>query len=530
MSGLQKKAIKKIIWGYLAAVCIGGIFSYYAFFQPLRDKEISRLSQQHSFIAQETDAQMYLVREYANYLGYSQQLQQLYAGFQADVTDEAARYNLGSMLNQMKNLKLGVRSIAIQGRETPLVFSIIEPKEEELKLFESDWYQRLTEQAYGSKFSAGLQVYDSNTGNGKEVIAFAKNFNTRNLHFTITIFLDFHEIFGGINRYQAKEFADYLWLDYRGEPLFADSRASRLYADLTAMQEGAGSTYAITDGVLFMEQLTQGSYTLAAYKPNALISSEFIGLLSTILVVLTAFLLLSLFLVYRMVRQEEEKQVMRFGLIISQIDPHFVCNTLNTIYYLAKLKRNEDVAVISTALSNILRDRLRIKDFQIYDTVAQEIDTVKQYLKIQEYRYGSGVLVTFDIQPEADTAMIPKNIVQPLVENCLLHGLADVETGVISGSIAIRAGIDGKRLKLTVEDDGCGMEPWKLAVVINRDSAKSRQNRDHGIGIAGVMNRLQILYKKDFRFDIESSPGKGTKIIIECDCNGRIPYYEDKKC
>ena len=135
--------------------------------------------------------------------------------------------------------------------------------------------------------------------------------------------------------------------------------------------------------------------------------------------------------------KEKQEQEMRFGLLASQVDPHFVCNTLNTVNYLAKQKRNEDVVIVSTALSNILRDRLRLKDFQIYDTVRQEVFTVRHYLQIQEYRYGSKVCVHWLVSEDVMGCEVPKNLIQPLIENSLFHGLADEDTGEIAGNIYV---------------------------------------------------------------------------------------------
>ena len=183
---------------------------------------------------------------------------------------------------------------------------------------------------------------------------------------------------------------------------------------------------------------------------------------------------------------------MRFGLLISQIDPHFVCNTLSTINYMARRGKTDDVVVISNALSSILRDRLRLKDFRVFDTVEQELETIRQYLKIQNYRYCDHIHLEIDCPEELRRRSIPKNIIQPLVENSILHGLANEDMGIMDGHICIAISSVSGWIALRVSDDGVGIEP-AVAEQLNKyaraHAAAQDSERGYGIGLHGVLQR-----------------------------------------
>ena len=217
-------------------------------------------------------------------------------------------------------------------------------------------------------------------------------------------------------------------------------------------------------------------------------------------------------------RQAVLERQMRFGLLISQIDPHFVCNTLSTINYMARRGKTDDVVVISNALSSILRDRLRLKDFRVFDTVEQELETIRQYLKIQNYRYCDHIHLEIDCPEELRRRSIPKNIIQPLVENSILHGLANEDMGIMDGHIRIAISSVGGWTALRVSDDGVGIEPAvaeRLNKYAREHAAAQGSERGYGIGLHGVLQRLDILYgEHSYRYGIEQIKPHGTLVSI----------------
>ena len=210
--------------------------------------------------------------------------------------------------------------------------------------------------------------------------------------------------------------------------------------------------------------------------------------------------------------KERTEQQIRFGLLVSQIDPHFICNTINSINYLARKNRCEDVVTVNTALMAILRDRLRVNDIEITDTVAKETEVVEQYLKIQRFMYGGDLRVVWDIEPELSEEQIPKNMIQPLVENALFHGLIDQESGMLDGELRIALQRADGGLLLTVRDNGVGIEPEKLEELLRR--TRRPDERGSKIGLSNIRSRLYYLYGSADCLTIESAPGQGTTISI----------------
>ena len=212
--------------------------------------------------------------------------------------------------------------------------------------------------------------------------------------------------------------------------------------------------------------------------------------------------------------KEAKEQQIRFSLLVSQIDPHFIYNTINSINYLARKKRCEDIVTVNSALIAILKDRLRVNDIQITDTVANEMRIVNQYIVIEKFMYDGKLDVEWKIPSEFMEEQIPKNMIQPLVENSLFHGLIDEESGEFCGKIIISVYKNEKdNLVLSVEDDGGGMETEKLAEV--KSMRFNPEDRGKKIGLSNIRGRLYYLYGNTDCMQIESEMGKGTKITIE---------------
>ena len=184
------------------------------------------------------------------------------------------------------------------------------------------------------------------------------------------------------------------------------------------------------------------------------------------------------------------------------------------INYLARKKRCEDIVKVNSALIAILKDRLRVNDIQITDSVANEMKIVNQYIVIEKFMYDGNLEVEWDIAPELMEEQIPKNMIQPLVENSLFHGLIDEESGEFCGKIIITVfRNEEKNLVLSVEDNGGGMDAEKLVEI---NSMKfNPEDRGKKIGLSNIRGRLYYLYGNTNCMKIESEMGKGTKILIE---------------
>jgi two-component system LytT family sensor kinase len=189
----------------------------------------------------------------------------------------------------------------------------------------------------------------------------------------------------------------------------------------------------------------------------------------------------------------------RMDALTSQINPHFLFNTLNAVSSL--VRADPDMArVVVVKLSNILRRLLRKQENFV--PLRDELEFTDDYLDIEVIRYGRDKLQIFkEIDPRSLDVFVPSMLLQPIVENCIKHGLAPRLEG---GEIHIRTAHGDGRLAIEVEDNGIGIAPERL-----------REIGGEGIGISNVHERLRVLYGQDFRFDIQSEHGRGTLIRIE---------------
>ncbi len=211
--------------------------------------------------------------------------------------------------------------------------------------------------------------------------------------------------------------------------------------------------------------------------------------------------------------KEAREQKIRFGLLVSQIDPHFIYNTINSVNYLARKERYQDIVKVNSALCSILKDRLRVNDIQIADTIAKEIDIVNQYITIEKYMYGGNLEVQWDVDAELLEKQIPKNMIQPLVENALFHGLISEESGELNGILLIRLKMNAcGNIVLQVKDNGFGMDAGRLEQV--KKERFSPEDRGSRIGLSNIRGRLFYLYNNQDCMEIESGINEGTCITI----------------
>jgi two-component system LytT family sensor kinase len=188
----------------------------------------------------------------------------------------------------------------------------------------------------------------------------------------------------------------------------------------------------------------------------------------------------------------------RLEALSSQINPHFLFNTLNSISTLIRTNP-EQARTMLGRLSRILRRRLRNQDH--FSPLRDELEFIEDYLSIELVRFGDKLKVIKDIDPSVLDVLVPSMLLQPLVENSIRHGIA---VKVEGGTVTLGARRSGDRLLILVEDDGVGIPEAELSGILNK-----------GIGVNNVKERLKVLYNQDYRMLIDSHPGRGTRIEIE---------------
>jgi len=211
-------------------------------------------------------------------------------------------------------------------------------------------------------------------------------------------------------------------------------------------------------------------------------------------------------LIFKIVEEQKMKRRAELEVLQAQIKPHFLYNTFDAISSLALSGKNQDVYKIMKALGNYYRTSLS-KGREII-TIGEEIEVVKNYLKIQKYRYEDMFSVEYDVDEEVKNYKILKLVLQPFVENALYHGIRPMQK---SGTIFVSAKYYTDFIELSIADDGMGMSQEDVNRLTSGQTARDKTS----FGIWGTIERLKILYGEDDVVSIESQLGLGTKVKIK---------------
>lgn len=195
----------------------------------------------------------------------------------------------------------------------------------------------------------------------------------------------------------------------------------------------------------------------------------------------------------------------------SQINPHFLYNTLSVIDSIATMKHEKEISEITQILADIFRYSTNGNN---QATVVEETIQLQRYLHIQKIRYGDGLKWQIIVDPSVRNCKIVKLLLQPIVENAVIHGIRQ------AGTIRIIVLPSGDDLSITVEDSGAGMPEQQLAALIERLEAapnrlQSKAEGDSHIGLANVRHRIESFYGEDYGLEIVSAEGFGTKVKIK---------------
>lgn len=219
-------------------------------------------------------------------------------------------------------------------------------------------------------------------------------------------------------------------------------------------------------------------------------------------------------LIEKVYKMELAQKQAELEFLQMQINPHFLYNALDTISWKALGEGNTDVSEMSIALAELLRATIKKESFI---SLKEEMSTVKDYLYIQEQRFGDKISVDYQIDENLEDYQVPNFILQPLIENAIIHGL---EPKVEKGKLLLRIKKQGEKLYFLIADDGVGMSEREIEILYEQceenDTSKS-------IGIKNVYRRLILCYGENSRLYIKSKKNKGTEIRFS------IPLQEKVK-
>lgn len=212
-------------------------------------------------------------------------------------------------------------------------------------------------------------------------------------------------------------------------------------------------------------------------------------------------------LMEKRIDDEKEKKDLEYQILQSQINPHFLYNTLNSINWMATIQGSPGIAEMTTALARLLRQVSKVSSSMI--TLEEELALVKDYFLIQQYRYGGGITIEYEIESqELYQCLIHRFSLQPIVENALFHG---IEPKGSTGKILVKAWTDtgeGKKdLRISITDNGVGMSREAIEKVLEQKPAKKSADFFRQVGIANVNQRIRHQFGGSYGISIDSQPG-----------------------
>ena len=467
------------------------------------------------------------------------------------------------------------RAIAIDIPDYGRITSITNFYKEDTSYFNTEAYQRVLEKESLSTFSEIYNIeadddYDATIPD--ETIAYSRNFNRNNINYTITVFYDMADTLNMINSIYDKSFDSYIIFNTNNSVIYTldnESYIKLAHEFIESHNKIQTNTFAY-DGYFTVNFQDVRSWKFVGYIS---LISIIRGLLtdqlgSFIVVIMTLFLTFYVFIAPSLSRAmrpvstltnamaefgagnlnikadkihddeigkmidvfnsmttqintyiddikayQEDQEKSHYSFLISQIDPHFLCNSMNMVSALIRKNCSQNALELNKALIEVIRDRLRIRNTEVLDTVAQEVNVVNQYLKITSFMYQNCVEIIWNVCNKLKKAKIPKNIMQPIVENSLLHGLFDKDTGEIRGKITIDIFEQNSNCIIVIADNGTGMSQKEL-IRFNTDEQEisSEQEKGKHIALRNIKNRLRYITNGQDCIFITSAPGQGTTV------------------
>lgn len=228
-------------------------------------------------------------------------------------------------------------------------------------------------------------------------------------------------------------------------------------------------------------------------------------------------------LMEKRLEDEKQKKDLEYKMLQSQINPHFLYNTLNSIKWMAVTQGAEGISEMTTALSRLLRSIS--KGTSLLVSIREELSLIEDYFTIQRYRYGGTISMETVVEDDSlYEGRIVKFTLQPLVENAIFHGIEPKGT---AGKVTIHVSyeqeeLSGKRIRIDVTDDGVGISPEKSRQILS-DNQENNADFFREIGVSNVQKRLQYEFGEQYGITIESVEGSYTTMSIH------IPYIKNPR-
>ena len=562
---IAKKLIRQIALITLSSLMISFGLSYALFWPQLRDEAHDEAVSASRYIMLSIDETVKNLDSYASYMASSPLLDNALATYNT-APNMAGESFVCETLMALKSISSNIRAVVLTGEDW-VSFQAGQLGAQDIELMYSTWFLDCMNDTTGHTWSS---FYVSDVEQPEDTLVRLTSCSLHGKRYVLSIFYDAGTLMDSIDSLAASTYTGYLLTDSHddvaGRPFYsvgeignAAEIASRYYHE---------PAYSTRDekGHYFLITIPTNEWRLVGFIDKTVFNSTltpFIGLLFLICLVLGLLIVLTFVPAvnrillplgklketmesvsdngsdfYSPVQTDDEigelsdvfndmldemrinaeqalehqtrEQHLTYNLMVSQINSHFFYNTLSVINSLARQGRDDDVIRANTALTTIFQDCLRPQSISVGDTVAQEKRIVECYWVIESLDPANESALHWDIPEELMEKRIPKNIIQPLVENALFHGLDDAETGKKTGWIHVSLRQEDRHLTLCVRNNGLTIGENMLKKL--NDPQYIHENGSH-IGLANIRRRLNMIY--DGRASLSIASDAETTVTVQ---------------
>ncbi len=196
-----------------------------------------------------------------------------------------------------------------------------------------------------------------------------------------------------------------------------------------------------------------------------------------------------------------------------QINPHFLYNTLDMIYWMCRMERAFETSLMINSLSQLFR--IGLNSGSRFTTVEKEVEHIRHYMAIQQKRHDGGIRFLEEIDPSVLSCKVTKIVLQPIVENAVRHG---IEAGGGEGGIRLRIYRQGGDLLYEVADDGAGADEREIRTRLESGESGQGNRKEGGLGLPNIRDRIRLNYGPAYGLEFRSIPGKGTVVTVRQPC------------
>ncbi len=224
-------------------------------------------------------------------------------------------------------------------------------------------------------------------------------------------------------------------------------------------------------------------------------------------------------LMEEIIRQQNERRKSELDALQSQINPHFLYNTLESITWMVEAQKNEEAVIMISELAKLLR--VSLSRGKTIIPVKDELQHSRSYMNIQLVRYKERFQMEFQTDKEIEDYCIVKLVIQPILENAIYYGVGNMDEDD-EGKITVRGEKKEDDIYITIEDNGMGMRKEVLENIL-KDNNKVPKHGS-GVGVINVHSRIQLMFGEQYGLEIYSEPDEGTRVVIHIPA---IPYTKE---